>query len=480
MSVSFTSIPEYAVLGHPNEGKSSLVSTLSEDDSVRISPWPGETTECRAFPVKIDGLEILRFIDTPGFQTPQKTLAWFENHPGQGLDKVKAFISENRGLADFKDECELMAPLARGAGIIFVVDGSRPIRSSDRAEMAILEQTGLPRMAVINNKVQEPDFSTDWIAELKQHVHHVTVFNTHTASFKARIALLSELKTIDRLNEKALSEVIRAFEQDWTRRNTLTAERIIDLLDRAMNHTVKSKTDDSTRKDYEKKHLKDRWTSDIRSMEHETHEAIRALYRHNIFNLDLPAHSHAATDLFDRETWKVLGLSRGELVASAAVAGAASAVTVDLAFAGHSLGLFALLGGAAGACSALMGANRIGRTKVLGRRLGAYTLKVGPVRNLQFMMVLLDRALIFHSHIINWTHGRRDGECQKSVPEHETASIGLVSSLDPSQTRTFAAFCASLSQKDDESRISARKNALAALGSILQSLGEKDGKQSGF
>jgi len=61
-------IPEFAVLGHPNEGKSTVVSTLSEDDGVKISRVPGETVVCRSFPVLIDGKEILTFTDTPGFQ----------------------------------------------------------------------------------------------------------------------------------------------------------------------------------------------------------------------------------------------------------------------------------------------------------------------------------------------------------------------------------------------------------------------------
>ena len=48
-------VPEFAVIGHPNEGKSAVVSTLSEDDSVRVSPYPGETLVCQTFPVSIDG-----------------------------------------------------------------------------------------------------------------------------------------------------------------------------------------------------------------------------------------------------------------------------------------------------------------------------------------------------------------------------------------------------------------------------------------
>ena len=76
-------IPEFAILGHPNEGKSSVLSTLAEDDSVRVSPIPGETTECRSFPVIIDGREVLRFTDTPGFQNPARVLVRDET-AGQG------------------------------------------------------------------------------------------------------------------------------------------------------------------------------------------------------------------------------------------------------------------------------------------------------------------------------------------------------------------------------------------------------------
>ena len=58
-------IPEFAIIGHPNEGKSSVVSTLAEDDTVPVSRIPGETTTSRVYPVSIDGKEIIRFIDAP-------------------------------------------------------------------------------------------------------------------------------------------------------------------------------------------------------------------------------------------------------------------------------------------------------------------------------------------------------------------------------------------------------------------------------
>lgn len=64
-------IPVFAVIGHPNEGKSSVVATLVENDRIRISPVPGETVRAQEYPVIIDGEPCIVFVDTPGFQNPR-------------------------------------------------------------------------------------------------------------------------------------------------------------------------------------------------------------------------------------------------------------------------------------------------------------------------------------------------------------------------------------------------------------------------
>ncbi|MEN8304607.1 MAG: GTPase, partial [Campylobacterota bacterium] len=45
--------PKFAVVGHPNKGKSSIVSALALDDSVQISDTPGTTTKRRSFPLSV-------------------------------------------------------------------------------------------------------------------------------------------------------------------------------------------------------------------------------------------------------------------------------------------------------------------------------------------------------------------------------------------------------------------------------------------
>ena len=74
------SVPRFAIVGHPNKGKSSIVATLAEDDDVAISPHPGTTTQARAYPMRLDGVTLYELIDTPGFQRAREMLAWLYAH----------------------------------------------------------------------------------------------------------------------------------------------------------------------------------------------------------------------------------------------------------------------------------------------------------------------------------------------------------------------------------------------------------------
>ncbi len=70
--------PKFAVVGHPNKGKSSIVATLAHDESVHISNVPGATTIQRSYPLQIDGVTLYELYDTPGFQRARAILAWLK------------------------------------------------------------------------------------------------------------------------------------------------------------------------------------------------------------------------------------------------------------------------------------------------------------------------------------------------------------------------------------------------------------------
>ena len=120
-------IPTFAVVGHPNKGKSSIVATLAEDERVAISDVPGTTRQARFSTFALDGEPQYVLADTPGFQRARGVLDWLESRAGSASDRprlVKEFVDAHREDARFRDECELLTPIIEGAGILYVVDGA--------------------------------------------------------------------------------------------------------------------------------------------------------------------------------------------------------------------------------------------------------------------------------------------------------------------------------------------------------------------
>ena len=420
-------IPEFAIVGHPNEGKSSVLSTLAEDDSVRISATPGETVVCQQFPVVIDGREIIRFIDTPGFQNPRKILHQLQNLRDTTVNFIAAFREKNIGNPEFREDCELLHPITQGAGIIYVVDGSRPVRGVDRAEMEILRLTGLPRMAILNSKDARTDYLEQWKDEFRKCFNVFRVFNAHTANYAQRIELLESLKNIDPDWQATLDTVIAAFKKDWAQRNLTSAEVITEMLQESLAYKIIRNLADSGDEKRVKADMLDAYEKKIRKIESRAHHKIRSLFKHNIFNYDLPPSSILHEDLFSESTWKLLGLSRKQQIAAAGISGAGIAVAIDAATAGTSFGLFAALGGLAGATWAALGSKGMAQTRILGIPLGGREIQIGPVKNIQFLYILLDRSLIYYSHIINWAHGRRDFTTDKAEKDLDSLRIGYTS-----------------------------------------------------
>ncbi|SMC59257.1 50S ribosome-binding GTPase [Desulfocicer vacuolatum DSM 3385] len=409
-------VPEFAIIGHPNEGKSSVVSTLSEDDTVRIGPFPGETTVCQTFPVVVDGKEIIRFVDTPGFQNPRQTLAWMQRYKGPGHGIVDAFIEAHKDHLDFMDECELLSPIARGAGIIYVVDGSRPLRKVDRIEMEILRLTARPRMAIINAKESDTQYLDAWKMEFRRQFNAIRQFNAHHATYAERLELLESLKRVDQDWQPALNIVIDVFKQEWDHRIEGTARIIMQLIEATLGLTLtgsikKNKDAQKVRKELEEKHR-----SKIEAMEKKAHAGIKKCFKHNIFNLTLPPNSILHENLFSQDTWRFLGLKPGEVVLAAGVAGGAAGAALDVAAAGLTFGVFSTIGGLVGAGSAAISGRRMANLSFKGVKLGRDQIQVGPPSSIQFFYVLLDRALIYFASVINWAHGRRDGD-QRGDPD---------------------------------------------------------------
>jgi hypothetical protein len=467
---------KFAIVGHPNEGKSSVVSTLAEDDTVPVSAFPGETVKCKSYPVKIDGEEIIDFIDTPGFQNPVYMKEWMQEHGGDGETLMRAFIEVHKDQPDYHHDVELLRPIAEGAGIIYIVDGSRPVRAPDRAEMEILRDTGRTRMAIINSKDIDAGYVDDWKLAFSQNFNAYRVFNAHHATYRERIDLLESLKSVNPDWQPIMTRVIEAFKKDWQMRTETAADILTDLLEKNMTYAKEQHVANQAAARELQPTMLEAYRAKLARNEKEAHGRIRKLFKHTVFNSELEEANILQEDLFSQQTWHLLGLERNQLVAASAIAGAAGGVGLDVLMAGTSFGLWAAGGAAIGAASAFLGGERmadsIGQSRSLfGRFLGGSKVKVGPVRNPQFYFIMLDRGLLYYDSIIHWAHGRRSEGALRADANGE--KVGYVAHLTDEQRKRCSRHVKALANDHRPDVQTARTAVQAMLVEVMQTCSEQ-------
>ena len=136
------SVPVFAVVGHPNKGKSSMVATLAEQEDVAISPLPGTTRRAREFTFYVDGEPQYTLVDTPGFQRAREVALWLQDQGGDASARpghVRRFVEMHRTDPRFVDEVELLQPIINGASILYVVDAAKPYGAEYELDMQILQ-----------------------------------------------------------------------------------------------------------------------------------------------------------------------------------------------------------------------------------------------------------------------------------------------------------------------------------------------------
>lgn len=422
-------IPVFAIIGHPNEGKSSVVSTLTGDDRIPISPTPGETIRNERVSWKAHGRVMIQFVDTPGFQNPLRVLKWFEENASEHEGLLNRFLKEFAHVPGFEHDCELLKPLAEGAGVIFVADGSRPIGKTDLAEMEILRLAGNPRMGVINSKSDIPDHLENWKREFRKHFNATFLFDACKASFHNRIELLESLKNIEQNWNPPLEKAIAQIRSDREGKRRRTADLIFEELEHSLVYKKSRLLADEHKADIVKEELESAFREGLRLIEERTWDRILSEFNHTRLQVSVAREPVLAEDLFSEQTWQVLGLNGKQLALSAAALGAGAGVGLDVLFGGVTFGVFTASGAATAALAALLKGRSLAKLKLKRIPLGGYEVSIGPNQNPQFPFILLDRAFLLYQTVANRAHARQDREA--TLPE-EVVKVGPCSQWTPS------------------------------------------------
>jgi hypothetical protein len=438
-------VPIFAIAGQPNEGKTTVLATLAEDDRAEIGPMPGTTARASYYPVKLDGEEVLVLVDTPGFQEPGAALEWFRT-ANRDQAAASAFLAEHRASGRFRAECEILEPLAQGAAVIYVVDTSRPVRESDRQEIEILRLCGNPRIAVTYRKHGSQDYRDDWQRLLARDFNLRREFDAHRARFGERMALLEAAKVVIQEWQPLMDRAIGALRADWDRRLREAAGELCRLLSDVMGLTERELVTEQEAAEPVGTRVVARLRARVQARELEFRRRLRGLFRHRRENWVLP--ELVVTDLFSEQVWRCFGLSRNQLLGAGAGVGAMVGGAVDVAVGGASLLMGAAVGAASGAVLTWMAADRAIQLRLPGwgwgpLRLGGARLagvhaeaRVEPRSNLPW--ILLDRAWIYLEAVAGWSHGRRDEPVQ--ILPDALIKQGLSATLPAADRRRVARY----------------------------------------
>jgi hypothetical protein len=417
-------VPAFAVVGRVNMGKSAVIATLLEIDDnevLRVSPTPGETTRCQPHRVIFGGSECLRLIDTPGFSQPVEAMRAIQAAHGEGtpdLATLRRFAA--RPGVEFADEKRLLEPLLEGAGVLYVVDPSRPLRDDFLAEMEILRWTGRPRLALMNRREGAVGVDEErWREKLGAAFNLTRGFDAHRARYDERLRLFKALLEIEEAHRPGLERTIVLLGREWEQRRELAAEALLDLLREALELKVSATHDAKdlrlpARRRRAEEQLQKQYFERLAGLERRCFERWLAIYRHHLLRADADPGAFSGIDLESAESWRKWGLERGQLAVAAGIAGGAAGLAIDAATGGLSHGAGAVAGVLGGAAAAWWKGGALPELRIdVGGRFAAGTgesrqLSVGPPRNPNFPWVLLDGALSRYVQVVGRAHGRRD------------------------------------------------------------------------
>ena len=279
----------FAVVGHPNKGKSSIVSTLAQDDSVLISPRAGSTVAVEEHVISVTRHDFTLY-DTPGFQRPQKVYNWLQEK-AEGAHRraqaVERFLKDKECQRRFPEETELLRPIAGGAAVLYVVDGSHPYSFEYEAEMEILRWTGEASMALIN-PVENEKYVDEWENALKQYFNTVRVFNPMEADLKKKKQIFEAFCHIKPEYADRLKDLNYALDLQHNRRRERTLNMLTEMLVDLRTCKVSEKTKDEAEADRLTPDLEKRYIMEIEEIEKAAHDHLLSIY--NYRNLDYSIH----------------------------------------------------------------------------------------------------------------------------------------------------------------------------------------------
>jgi len=441
------SIPKFIVAGQPNEGKTTVVATLTEDSKAEISHIPGTTRERKKYTITIDGEDRLYVFDTPGFENPGELLEWFRENAKKHDNPAQAFLNVQSHLTQYPYDCEILKPIAEGGAIIHVINPAREVMEEDHWEAEIFQLCRCTRIGLLNSRNNQKQYLKDWERLLAEKANTYLEFDAKEAVFADRIKLLEAIAMVLPNRNSGLEEVVSFVSADWHKRIAKTAGRIVENMRQAVQHRISFPyTEDS--KEKVKAEANKAIPEYVRKLEKDFRNDVRKRFRH--LNDHWEYDPNLDLDIMHEDTWQIFGFSKWQIVFACAMAGAGTGTLIDIATGGGTVGIGALIGAVTAGAAAYMYADRaveiqfpkielpevnlgpLGtfKTKMGGGPLGGRSLVARIERKSKLPSILLDRMTSYSVAVARWAHGKRQTKGLSKMNENDNISDRLTKSKE--------------------------------------------------
>lgn len=399
-------IPSFTFIGLPNEGKTTIASTLAGNGKLSISDKPGETTHKEEHVVlSVTKAPLLALFDTPGFQNVGELIEWFQEHDSpKEANPAKAFLAVPHHHKKFPHDCEVLETIAEGSMPILVVDSSRPVSEFDQLVAKLLGLCKVARIGLLNPKEGKGEYAEDRRSALGREIPIWRHFNPFTEGPSQRLDFIDSLRGHKADWDDGIKLAVRELRQSYQGNFEGVAEEIVKSLKRACQEKVQIAVT-SKGEETAKKVASSKLEKKISKIEKDCRKTVLEAFAHNPDNWQSP--TEFDIDLFHKKTWQLFGLSKKTVVVTSFLTGAATGTLIDIATGGGTMGIGALLGGAIGGGGAILLADKAADLKVLGNKAGGRSVQAQVERRSKFSSILLDRTTAFALDVAKRPHGNQ-------------------------------------------------------------------------
>lgn len=340
-----------AVVGHTNTGKTSLLRTLTRDPNFgEVANRPSTTRHVEGTALLVNGQPAVEFYDTPGLEDSITLLEHLEalqnQHTDDWVELIDLFLISEDAKALFSQEAKSLRQIVGCDIVLYVIDVRERLLGKYRDELTILSRTAKPVIPLLNFVDSVDAKVEEWRQYLiRVGLHASLQFNPLVIDAVAEHKLFERMRALHDDLYEPLGAVIADLDQQRLRLQSVAADLIAELLIDITACVLTVAAKDETAITEKETHLAEL----VRQREWECTQELLRLF-------GFRAEDYSATDLFvgDAQTGtdllnptalKQLGVSGG----TGAAAGAAAGLTIDVIFAGLTLGIGTATGAGIGA-----------------------------------------------------------------------------------------------------------------------------------